>query len=63
MCLMLLNEMDSRPEVAGLGSWTDVMHTFDGCNMVYDRLNNTILFQGDRGIVRFGFHAKGSTFT
>ena len=51
MCVMLMNEMDSRLEAAGLGSWTDVMHTFDGCNVVYDRPNNTILFQGDEGVM------------
>ena len=45
MCVMMVNEMDTRLMEAGSGSWTDVRHTFDGCNVVYDRPNNTILFQ------------------
>ena len=51
MCVMMVNEMDTRLMEAGSGSWTDVRHTFDGCNVVYDRPNNTILFHGDEDVM------------
>ena len=51
MCVMMVNEMDTRLMDAGLGSWTDVRYKFDECNVVYDRPNNIILLHGDEDVM------------